>query len=275
VILRRPIAALRPWVRHLWYADSGEALREPLERSLPTGRTHLALRLDGSHVRVREGVERGAWDGGEAVVGGVREAFHVKDTPGRTISVGVDFEPGGAFVVLGVPAGALALAHHRLEDLWGAGGAALVEEARAAKSPHEALDVVERALLSRCDPARAAHPAVAHGIARLGADPGALVRDVVAETGFSERFFSERFREAVGLAPKRWARVVRFQRAVALGARRRAGQTWAEIALLAGYADEAHLNREFKAMAGVTPGAFAPGDPAHANHLPIVGPVRR
>jgi transcriptional regulator GlxA family with amidase domain len=64
-----------------------------------------------------------------------------------------------------------------------------------------------------------------------------------------------RFREQIGPSPKTAARLVRFQRAVALlGCDD--GQRFAEIAQECGYYDQAHLNREFRELAGATPGAF-------------------
>ena len=77
---------------------------------------------------------------------------------------------------------------------------------------------------------------------------GELARDV----GWSHRHLSARFREQVGLPPKALARVLRFERALNFlrGVRPR---PLAEVALAARYYDQAHLNREFRALAGCTP----------------------
>ena len=64
-----------------------------------------------------------------------------------------------------------------------------------------------------------------------------------------------RFREQIGVAPKTLARVIRFDRAVRL-LRASAQQGLAEIAFACGYFDQAHMNREFRELAGTTPKAL-------------------
>jgi AraC-like DNA-binding protein len=83
-------------------------------------------------------------------------------------------------------------------------------------------------------------------VAELGA--GRPVAAVAADTGLGERQLRRRCEAAFGYGPKTLARVLRMQRALALARR---GTAFAEVALRAGYADQAHLAREVKALAGV------------------------
>jgi AraC-like DNA-binding protein len=93
---------------------------------------------------------------------------------------------------------------------------------------------------------------------------------VVDEVGYSHRRFIELFDDAVGLTPKRYCRVQRLQRAIrelrGVGAARR---QLAEIAAGAGYADQAHLTREFRALVGVSPGEYRARIGAHPHHVPL------
>lgn len=83
----------------------------------------------------------------------------------------------------------------------------------------------------------------------------ASIGALAAELGWSHRRLIARFREQIGLAPKTVARVLRFDRAVAaLGSTSSRGL--AEIAFACGYFDQAHLNRDFRELAGTTPTAF-------------------
>lgn len=75
---------------------------------------------------------------------------------------------------------------------------------------------------------------------------------LAAELGWSERQLRRRFETAVGLAPKRYARLARFQRVLAAG-RLDDAQAWAEAALDGGYCDQSHFNRDFRAFTGVSP----------------------
>jgi transcriptional regulator GlxA family with amidase domain len=73
--------------------------------------------------------------------------------------------------------------------------------------------------------------------------------------GWSHRRLIARFRDQIGLAPKTFARVIRFDRAVRQ-LRTATSRSFAEIAFDCGYFDQAHMNREFREFAGTTPGTF-------------------
>jgi AraC-like DNA-binding protein len=111
------------------------------------------------------------------------------------------------------------------------------------------------------------HPAVAFALARF--QEAATVRDVVAASGYSHRHFVELFRQAVGLTPKLYCRVQRFVKALSrLGAK--PNPSSADLAIAAGYSDQAHFNREFLEVAGVTPGLYRRIAPSFPSHVPLV-----
>jgi AraC-like DNA-binding protein len=76
------------------------------------------------------------------------------------------------------------------------------------------------------------------------------------ETGWSRRYVTERFRRQLGVSPKSYARLLRFERASRLLAEPACGRTVADVATEAGYYDQSHLTRDFVALAGMTPGTF-------------------
>ena len=79
------------------------------------------------------------------------------------------------------------------------------------------------------------------------------------------RFHDRAFEARVGLTPKRFARLLRFQRVIAHAARGRAD--WARVAADCGYYDQSHLVHEFRALSGLTPSAYAPRSPGDRNHV--------
>ncbi len=83
-------------------------------------------------------------------------------------------------------------------------------------------------------------------------DAGGNIRigRLVTELGCSRRHLSSRFKEEIGITPKAYARVLRFERAMK---RLLAGEEPGDVAFACGYADQPHFNREFLAMAGVPP----------------------
>jgi AraC-like DNA-binding protein len=94
------------------------------------------------------------------------------------------------------------------------------------------------------------------------------VHDVVRESGYSHRRFIELFVHAVGLTPKVYSRVRRFQRAL-LQARVPASESWAGVAAAAGYSDQSHFNREFRECVGITPTQYRSIAPRFVHHVPV------
>jgi AraC-like DNA-binding protein len=93
---------------------------------------------------------------------------------------------------------------------------------------------------------------------------------VVKESGYSHRGLLAMFRRAMGLTPKRYLRVLRMQRVL-----RRVGLApWADIALDAGFSDQAHFVREFRGITGVTPTEYLRRRTVHRNHVSIAGSGR-
>src|SRR5262249_40887669 len=114
---------------------------------------------------------------------------------------------------------------------------------------------------------RPVHPAVVHALHRLSAANN--VRDVVRETGYSQRRFIALFREESGLTPKVFCRLLRFQRVLSQF-KAHPAPTWSQLAYDAGYSDQAHLNREFREFAGVTPGEYRSFSSQSATHTPVL-----
>lgn len=267
--VHRPVVALRPFVQALW-ASGGAARDTAREHVLPGGGMHLAIRLDGMALCLyRDDGDAIGESVGSAVVAGARERFYSKQTPGAA-SVGVLLRPGAARALLGCAAHELAGRHLALDTLWRpAEVARLLERLAQANDARRRVELLQLALLARLPPMKAMHPAIARALASL--ERGSRVADVVTASGCSHRHFISRFREATGLAPKEYARVRRFRRAVRSLAH---GRELDDTALDAGYSDQAHLQREFRAMAGMTPGQYRRSGVRGGLHVPLVNFVQ-
>jgi AraC-like DNA-binding protein len=264
---RVPHARLRPFVKTVWLTDEtpdGRPAASGREHVLPTGDMHLVFRLSENPVRLFTGPGDMAGESfGLSVAGGARGTFYVKDVISPASAIGAELLPGAADLLFGTPSGELAGRHFRLDDLWGRRAVSAREQLLEERNPERRLDLLESLLASRLPTVRGLHPAVALALERFTLT--ASVRHVVAESGYSHRRFVALFREAVGLSPKLYCRVRRFQNALTRVA---AGSTsgWADFAITAGYSDQPHFNREFLEFAGVTPGEYrrrAPDRPYH------------
>ncbi len=249
-----PHPSLRPLVRCLWTLESDTtappAAPEPI---FPDGRVelvvHLADRfqqLDPSGVAVLQPAG--------FVAGQLRGPFLVRPT-GRVATVGVRFRSAGAALFFRLPLDELTGRVVPLERLWGTEGRFLPEALAAAAPGPERVQLLQSALLRRLKSTPARDPLVEIAVARLhSVGNGLEVATVARELGVSRRHLVRRFRARVGLAPKEFARIARFQRVLAC---LRGGRPdWAQVALDCGYYDQPHLCRDFKHFSGLSPVAF-------------------
>jgi AraC-like DNA-binding protein len=169
-------------------------------------------------------------------------------TDGRRYAA-LRFRPGAAPGLLGLPASALRDVRVELADLWGRGRAECLAE-RLAAEPERAEQLLVEAIRQGLARATPADPLVRALVGRLGR--GRLRLDsAAADLGLSDRQLRRRCEDAVGYGPKTLDRILRFQRFRALA--RRSDAPLVELALAAGYADQAHLSREYLRLAGATP----------------------
>ena len=164
--------------------------------------------------------------------------------------LGIRFRPGAAPGVLGVPASELLDRRVSLRDLWGALADCLAE--RLTANPAEARGLLESSLFARASAAGSSSDPLIGQVLR-GLSRGDGLDDVAERLGISQRTLRRHCVSAIGYGPKTLERVLRFRRALSLI---RARVPLADIALLAGYADQAHLTNEFQRLAGSTPGQF-------------------
>ena len=166
--------------------------------------------------------------------------------PGRGEGLwAIRFGPGIAPVLLGLPAHALRDQRVPLEDLWGpAAVRPITESVVLAADPLHALEAFAAArLAASTSPPDRALQLVVRQLRR-----GRRVAEAADDVGLSERQLHRRSLAAFGYGAKTLARILRFQRALA---RARADRPLADVAAMSGYADQAHLAREVRELAGV------------------------
>jgi len=169
-------------------------------------------------------------------------------------------------LLFGVPAHELAHRHTPVEDLWGRSAIELRERLQEAGSLELALDIFESFLIARLPSVRGIHPAVAEALKLFAVAPD--VGAAVERSGYSHRGFLALFQASVGLPPKLYCRVLRFQRALTLLAAEPSAAL-VNVALDSGYSDQSHLTREFRELGGLSPGEYRRLSPALVHHVPI------
>jgi AraC-like DNA-binding protein len=268
---RKPAPPLDRFVGQLWYASTPTPA-PGRQRILPTGSTQIILNLNRDCLLdCQEG--RPALPSPAAQIVGARSTYEIIDNSDLTCIVGLVFRPGGFAALIGVPADLFANRFVNLEDLWGDEARVLRGRLLEAPTAQARLACFEGFLsrklaARRVRPAFDPHPAVEFALDRFRRVPSALsVAEVARGTGWSERRLCQLFREQVGLTPKVWCRIQRFQRAVRL-LYRGADVPWPELALDCGYYDQSHFANEFRAFSGIDITTYsAAGRTLWANHV--------
>lgn len=228
----------------------------PRERVFPNGGVELLLQLDD---RYRDVGRAGAALTPTTCVAGVHTgSFVIEAPPRRCRVIGIRLHPPAAWALLRHPMSELADSTTDLELLLGRQVAELAERCHDMPGGVQRVRCVvawlaERLLDDRA--ARAVDPVIRHvaeSIARTGGR--ASIGTLRHETGVAAAPLAERFRREVGVTPKRYARIHRFRRALALLGE--PSPRLADVALSAGYYDQPHMNADFRRMAGLTPGEY-------------------
>ena len=257
ILSRCPNLPLTPYVECVWHCESGAAL-ECRERVLPDGRFHLTLNLEV----------------GVAAVAGLRSHHVVIDAARVSSVMGVVFRPGMARAFVAAPAIDFYDQAVQLDLVWGWRSAdRLLDRLREAPTAEGRIRIVEETLVERMRTFSEKHPPMhPHMQYALHAFSNAMqmrsVADVSRDIGWSRRWLSHAFAEQVGMTPKRYCRLVRFQHVV----REIASQQpvdWAGIALAGGFCDQAHIIHEFRAFSGLSPEMFLASERPFPNHVRI------
>jgi AraC-like DNA-binding protein len=186
------------------------------------------------------------WDGEHLVVVGAHAQPIRHHLTGDAHNVGVRLRPGAAGAILGWPAAELPAGPLPLEAIWGAAAA------RGAEAQVAAGAALERLVTDRLATGATPDPLVLAAVDHLHA-PRASVTQVARTVALSPRELRRRFRTHVGYGPRRLQRVLRFH---AFLRRSGDGATLAATAADLGYADQAHLARECRALSGSPPSAL-------------------
>jgi len=248
---------LQPWVESYtgyWERGDGPLVR----REVPVPRAILILDF-GPLLGIVDPADAGHVTAHAAgFVAGLSETFTLTRHEGLSQGIQVDLTPIGAHRLTGVSAQELSGVVLGLADVFGAGeGPALTERLQDTPSWEARFDVLDRFLLERLDRSRAVPSAVTVAWRRILESEGKIaVGDLSRELGISRKHLISGFRERVGLTPKVFAQVVRFDatiKEVLAHAGHGTKIDWAGLAGRRGYSDQAHLVREIRRFAGYSP----------------------
>lgn len=240
------------------------------ERVLPSGTVEMIVQLrdepfrcyDPKTFSLRQTLR------GPLIVG-ARAELQVIDTKQQLDVMGVHFRPGGIRSLFSMPADELAGLDLPIDSIWRGFGPELHERLSRAVTPEGKMAAMASILATRMRAENRPHPAVSAALRRIEEDEGSLrMGRLTNELGLSSRRFIEVFSSHVGLSPKSYYRLRRFQkvlRAIHEGKQ----SNWADIACEGGWYDQAHMIRDFKEFSGLTPSEYERLNGDFLLHVPI------
>ena len=263
----RPEAQLLPWVRMLWYVRAPEAVGR--ERVLPNGDVQIVINLAREHCAgCREG--EAEFKQAPALLVGTQRCYSVIDSTDLKEMVGVVFRPGGIRRFVAEPADEFRFAETALEDVWG-GVALLRERLLEASDVVAKFAVLEQELAVRLR-VEEVHPGFLLAMRELRAasqrGTNVSVSEMSRVTGYSTRRLGQLFGEEIGVGPKMFARILRFQRAVKR-LHRGSEMRWDALALECGYGDQSHFANDFREFSGVNPTTYTRTVGIWGNHIRV------
>jgi AraC-like DNA-binding protein len=253
-----PAPVLRPYISHYagFYASG---LAPGTHAGLPSRHMHLIIGLGGGQDGVVDVIQmpnaKQSAAMFPALVSGLQDAPAIVRHNGTLHGLHVFFKPLGARAILRVSGPELASSVFHLSDVWGRGAAAdLIERLKSAVTWQQRFSIFDQEFARTLVPV-AAPRELAWAWQRLAqADGCASVQNLARDLGWSRRHFTERFHAELGVAPKTAARIFRFERACRIIKDER--PSLAEAAFACGYHDQAHMTREWNALAGCTPNVW-------------------
>jgi AraC-like DNA-binding protein len=230
--------------------------------TLPSRHAHLIISL-GAPINVRQmsnPVQPAACF--SALVTGLHDGFATVERASAWEGLHVFFHPLGLQAVLGVTAAELACGAVAFSDLASRDAPELTERLTSTRDWRARFAILDEVFTRRLTPAKGS-PLVAHAWRQLAASHGRRsIESLAQDAGWSRQYMADRFRAELGVTPKTAARIFRFERACGLLSCLR--QPLAEVAAASGYADQAHMTRDWSAFTGASPKAWI------VNELPFL-----
>ena len=258
----KPSPVLRPLVRSIWYCRAPNVTHTH-ERVLPNGCAQIIVNLVPRNLTDCSG--HAAATLAPAIIVGAHARYHVIDTTDLTELAGFIVEPGGFAALFSDRADLFFEKSIALDDVWP--GFEPTERMSEAQTPLEKLKVLETLLRKQIGD-QICRSRLVNGAIRFLSAPHANVSACARYADLSERRFSQRFREEVGLSPKLWLRTQRFQAAIK-ALHQGTEIRWAELALQCGYYDQPHFINDFHAFSGINPTTYSALRGRWRNHVPL------
>jgi AraC-like DNA-binding protein len=269
IIIQTPSAPLCNYVHTLTYYE-GLNFGHSIERLLPDGTANLIIELDNipKYTFDNESLEKKEKYSGAWMSGMQQEYISIGSPPGSSMFV-IRFQPGGVYPFLNFPVAEL---NNLVVDaglIYGKDVIWLRDQLLEAFTPKEKFGCAEQWLLDHLSEASFSEQVINYAIQQICHDPTVdSIKLISQKTGYSQKQFIQLFKKYVGLSPKYFQRVQRFNK-VLQEIERRNEINWPALSYDCGFYDQAHFIREFRGFSGFNPTDFLHEKGEYINYVPI------
>ncbi len=267
---RLPHPALAPFIHSYWYSCDPAVLHS-YERILPNGRPQIVISLARDYLTNANHPNDPRLPQPAALFLGVYSHHQLIDTIDLTELIGITFHPGGTIPFFPDSSNVFTNHESSLEELWGRASLNLRNDLREVSTPEQKFDLLDLALRHRLSESGLPHRnrIVDYALKKIQRSPASTtVNSLTRDMGISPRRLSQLFHDHVGVSPKTYSRIQRFQQVVQL-MHRGVDIRWVELALMCGYYDQSHFANDFRAFSGISPTHYSTAQRRWANHIPL------
>lgn len=263
-----PDGLLSSYVKFFWVSEDYTPASSR-ERLLPNGSSQLIINMGHQkfrHFKTADSHKEKEYD--PAVITGIHTHNIFLDSYCRISTIGAVFRPGALSALFNTPAHAFKNDVVSLQTLVGSQISALRQQLVETASAEAQCKLLETFLSRRLDTSFQPNPAVIYSVEQLNNKNGTpRIAEIRDKIGYSRRHFSGLFKQLVGITPKQYAKICRFQYTLTL-MHHRDIRDWADVALAGGYYDQPHFNRDFKRLSGISPTEYYRNQGNAKNHVP-------
>jgi AraC-like DNA-binding protein len=250
----KPTAALQSYIECFWYhVSEGHGIEEsPVQHCLPLGVVEIIHYVNRDVCKL---LVDGKWiDLPDAFMVGIWKDTAIWKVIGKAETFGIRIKPEGLLQLFKMPASAIYLDYTDLESVLGKNINAFSDSLYGAKDVRELIRISEQFLTNKLQQVNVERNYVVEATKLIRQSKGALTIEKLSESLYvSKRQLERSFKDHYGASPKVYQRIIRFRYAYNYIQRSKNQPTWADVAYQCGYADQAHMIRDFKEFTGHVP----------------------
>ena len=264
----KPAAPLSDYIDFLFYYEGYHAAHR-MEKLLPDGSIDLLIDMTGLPKKLFHDEVGRSYDTLKKFwISGMKTDFILIDAS-VSCMIGVHFKPGGLYPFVDFPVAELNNRTLELDNVFGNEVFSLRESILDDGSPDKKFEQLEKFLVRQYKRHQEMNPLVHFSVSQLLQKPDVwTIKQLTGKTGISQKHLINLFKKYVGLSPKLFARISKFQKVIQLVDRQQKID-WTSLAYECGYYDQAHFIKEFRSFSGINPSSYLLQRGEHLNYLPI------